>query len=67
MFAYVCNDFQMFLGVFASVSDACFKCFICFLLYVAIVVSGCFESRSGVAHGMRVESGRRCAVAEPPK
>jgi hypothetical protein len=24
--AYVCNSFQVFLGVFASVSDACFKC-----------------------------------------
>jgi hypothetical protein len=23
------NGFQVFLGVFASVSDACFKCFIC--------------------------------------
>ena len=39
--------FQVFLGVFASVSNACFKCFICLLLYVASVASGCFKSRSG--------------------
>jgi hypothetical protein len=32
MFAYVCNGFQMFLGVSASVSHACFKCFICFFM-----------------------------------
>jgi hypothetical protein len=54
---YVCNDFQMFLGVLASVLDACFKCFICLLLYVTIVVSGYFKSRLGVTHGMSVESG----------
>jgi hypothetical protein len=32
-----CNDFQVFSGVFASVSDACFKCFICCLLYVQLL------------------------------
>jgi hypothetical protein len=26
---YVCNGLQVFLSVFASISDACFKCFIC--------------------------------------
>jgi hypothetical protein len=57
--AYVCNWFQMFLGIFASVVDACFKFFICFLLYIATVISGCFKSRSNVAHEMRVENGRR--------
>ena len=51
--ACVCNGFQVFLGVFASVSDTDFKCFIC-LLYVA---SGCFKSRSGVTCGMHVGSG----------
>jgi hypothetical protein len=32
MFAIV---FKVFLGIFAGISDACFKCFICLLLYVA--------------------------------
>jgi hypothetical protein len=36
--------FKCFSGVFASVSDAYFKCFICFLLYVAIVAFRCFKS-----------------------
>jgi hypothetical protein len=56
MFALV---FKCFSGVFVSVSDACFKCLIYLLLYVATVASGCFKSRSGVTHGIRVESGRR--------
>ena len=47
----------MFLGVFASVSDACFKCFMYLLLCVTIVASGCFKSRLGVAHGMRMVVG----------
>ena len=51
---YVCNDFQVFLSVFASFSNACFMCFICHLLYVTSVASGCFKSRSGIAHEMRV-------------
>jgi len=41
--------FQVFLDIFASVLDAYFKCFICFQTYVAIVASGCFNTRSGVA------------------
>jgi hypothetical protein len=41
--------FKCFSGVFASVSDACFKCFICPWRYVASVASGYFKSRSGVA------------------
>jgi len=49
----------MFLGVFASVLDACFKCFICLLLYVVIIASGFFKNRSGVVHGIRVVSNRR--------
>ena len=57
--AYICNGFQMFLEVFASVLDACFKCFICLLLYVATVASESFKSRSGVAHRMRVGSSQR--------
>ena len=40
---------KCFSDVFASVSDACFKCFICLQTYVASVASGCFKSRSGVA------------------
>jgi hypothetical protein len=44
---YVYNGFKCFSGVFASVSDACFKCFICFQSYVAIVALG-FKSRSSV-------------------
>ena len=55
--AYMCNDFQVFSGVFASISDACFKCFRCFggmlqvfrmnvakvdrVAYVAMVVHVC--------------------------
>jgi hypothetical protein len=56
-FCICLHGFQMFLGVFTSVPDACFNCFICLFLYVATVVSKCFKSRSGVAHGMRVGSG----------
>jgi hypothetical protein len=36
--AYVCNGFQVFFSVFASVSDVYFKCFICLVLYDASVV-----------------------------
>jgi hypothetical protein len=32
---YICNDFQVFSCIFASVSDTFFKCFICLLLHVA--------------------------------
>jgi hypothetical protein len=53
--AYVCNGFQVFSNAFASISDAYLKCF--FFLYVATVAFECFKSRSGVAHGMRVENG----------
>jgi hypothetical protein len=48
MLRMFCNVFKCFLTVFASVSDACFKCFIVFT-YAAIVASGCFQTRSGVA------------------
>jgi hypothetical protein len=41
--------FKWFSDVFASVSDACFKCFIYIQTYVAGVASGCFKSRSSVA------------------
>jgi hypothetical protein len=47
--AYVYNGFKCFLGVFASVSYAWFKCFICFQTYVTIVASGCFKTRTSVA------------------
>jgi hypothetical protein len=56
MFAMI---FKCFSGVFASVLDTYFKYFICFLLYVTIVASGYSKSRSCVAHGMSVGSGRR--------
>ena len=46
---YFCNGFKCFLGVFASVSDACFKCFIYLQTYVTSVASECFKSRLGVA------------------
>jgi hypothetical protein len=36
------------LGVFSSVSDACFKYFICIQMYVASVASGYFKGKSGV-------------------
>jgi hypothetical protein len=36
--AYVSSGFQMFSDVFASVSNACFKCFICLLLYVTCCI-----------------------------
>ena len=39
--AYFGNGFQVVLGVFANVSDACFICFIYLYLYVATVVSEC--------------------------
>ena len=35
--------FQVFSGVFASVSDTCFKCFICLQTYVANASSGYFK------------------------
>jgi nitrogen fixation protein FixH len=40
---------SVFSCVFASVSNTCFKCLICFQTYVAIVASGCFKTRSGIA------------------
>jgi hypothetical protein len=46
-----------FLGIFINASDTCFRCFICLLLYVATIVFGCFKSKSGVAHGIRVGRG----------
>jgi hypothetical protein len=61
--AYVCNDFQVFLDVFASVLDVCFKCSIYLLLYVATVTCRCFKSRLCVTHGMRVGSGWQCGPA----
>jgi hypothetical protein len=44
MFAIVLKCFS---GVFASVSETCFKCFIYLLLYVASIVSECFKTRLG--------------------
>jgi hypothetical protein len=45
-----CNGFSSVLGVFSSVSDACFKCFIFLQTHVAKVSSGCCKSRTGVIH-----------------
>jgi hypothetical protein len=39
--AYVYNSFKCFLGIFASVSDACF---ICFQSLIVIVALGCFKT-----------------------
>jgi len=44
------HGFQVFLGVFASVSNACFQ------TYVAIVTSGCFKTRSSVAISPRCQA-----------
>jgi hypothetical protein len=53
--AYVCNVFYTFSQVFQTlVSNV-----LCLLLYVATVISGCFKSRSGAAHGIRVGSSWR--------
>jgi hypothetical protein len=49
--------FFTFSGVFLNVLEVCFKCFIYLQTYIASVVSECFKSRSGVAHGMRVGRG----------
>ena len=54
---YVCNGFQVFLGIFFKCFRRMFQVFHLCSLYVATVASGCFKSRSGVAHGMRVGSG----------
>jgi len=48
--AYVRNGFQVFLGVFASVLDSCFKCFNYLQTYVVSVVSRYYKSRSSVTH-----------------
>ena len=42
--------FLSVLGIFASVSDACFKCFIYLQTYIASVLSRCFKTRLSVAH-----------------
>jgi hypothetical protein len=42
--------FHVFSAVFASVSNVCFKCFICLQTFIANISSGCFKSRSCVAH-----------------
>jgi hypothetical protein len=47
---YGCNGFQVFLSVFSSVSQACFKCLNCLQRYVATGVFECFKSRSSVAY-----------------
>jgi hypothetical protein len=43
--------FQVFLGVFASISYAYFKRFICLHMYVANISSECFKNISGVVLG----------------
>ena len=49
MLRMVAMVFKCVSGVFSSVSEACFKCFNCLQTYVAVVVFGCFKSRSDVA------------------
>jgi hypothetical protein len=62
--AYVfCNGFLVFLGVLASVSDACFKCFICFQTYVVSIASKYFKSRSDVtSHSLPSAASSRCLL-----
>jgi hypothetical protein len=43
--------FQVFLCVFANISDTYFKCFICFYTYITNVSSDSFKSGSDVAIG----------------
>jgi hypothetical protein len=61
--------FAMVSCVFSSVSEACFKCFIYLQTYVASIISRCFKSRSDIAHGIRMESGRGTSgpTSRPPK
>jgi hypothetical protein len=56
---YVCKCFIWILHMSAMFFRRFRKCFICLLLYVATVASGCFKSRSGIAHEMHVGSCRR--------
>ena len=44
---YVLQWFQVFLGVFASVSNTCFKCSVFLQVHVAKVSSTYFKSKSG--------------------
>ena len=48
--AYVFQWFQVFSGVFASVSDTCFKCFSCFGGMFQVWLIGCCKNRSGFAY-----------------
>jgi hypothetical protein len=56
-YVYVAMVFKCF-HIFFQVFQTFFKCFIYLLLYVASIASKYFQSRSDVAHGMRVGSGR---------
>jgi hypothetical protein len=49
---YVCLQWfsSVFQVLFASVSEACFKCFICLQTNVVYISSGRFKNRLGVAH-----------------
>ena len=60
MFAMVFKSFQAFSQVFHTIVSSVSSIF---FLYVVTIASGCFSSRSGVAHGMRVGSGWRCGPA----
>jgi hypothetical protein len=66
---YVASVLSRCLRIFAMVINCFFKCFRCIFrvfhlsfLYVASVASGCFKSRSGVAHGMHMKAGGARAV-----
>ena len=52
--AYVCNGFQNIFRHFRKCFRRLFQVFHLSFLYVTIVASECFKSRSGVAHGIRV-------------
>jgi hypothetical protein len=53
---------QWFSSVFASVSDACFKCFISLQMYIACVAFGCFKSRSGIASPSLLSVSPQCLL-----
>jgi hypothetical protein len=56
---------SVFSVVFASFTDACFKCFICLQTKVASVVSECFKSISGVTYPSSPSVGL-VSVSHPP-
>ena len=66
VFIWMLQGFQVFSGVFAIISDACFKCFICLWTYVASVASRCCQIRSSVASPSSLSAvSPRCLLPAP--